>query len=349
MNFIMSAILASLFVGVPLLKFIEKRIIQRNTGETVLMEIKEKTKKRKILLYVLFAALVLFVIRTEEVSLYLAITKILFIVALYFAEEQLKARIYLTNRHVYMVTRFRKRQITRMERFKKGQLYRIDLLPNQKEIYRMYFNGEKNYLNTLDVTITEKDELVLFRELMKENLDLYINEPVHIQVPYKAHQQNTNFIDPLTKYFLLATGVLSVFAVAKTTIFLDGSAVLSEVVTATIAIQFVPFLLYLAAYVYIRTAKLSERFQLLKKSVKEFSFLYLIGSAVLPFIVLLNHGMAGGSRYLIVHLIGVFLFTFILISAWCLGKITNYLREKNVLALVERIIVSIQKRQKKSA
>lgn len=349
MNFIMSVIIVSLLVGVPLLKFIEKETIKRNTGEKILIEIKEKTNIRKLILYFLFAIILLFVIRTEEVTLYLAISKILFIVALYFAEEQLKTRIYLTNQSVYMVTRFRKKQLTRLQRFRRSQLYRIDMIPNQPGIYRLYFNGQNNYLNTLDVTIYKKDDLQLFRALVKKNLDIYINEPVDIQTPHQHTREEIMAMDTLTKYFLLAVGILSAFALLKTTLFLDGPAVFSEVLTAVIAIQFVPFLLYLMTYVFIQTAQLTDRFQLVKKSVKELSFLYLIGSAVLPFIILLNHGMAEGTRYLIVHLIGVFLFTFTLILAWCIGKITKYAREKQVLKILEQLLMKIPRKQKKSA
>lgn len=349
MNFIMSIIIVSLLVGVPLLKFIEKETIKRNTGENILIEIKEKTYKRKLMFYILFAIILLFVIRTEEVTLYLAVMKILFIVGLYFAEEQLKTRIYVTNQSVYMVTRFRKKQFIRLQRFKKSQLYRIDLVPNQAGIYRLYFNGAKNYLTTLDVNIHKKDDIMLFRALVKKNLDIYINEPVEIQTPHHIKQETVQEVDPLTKYFLVAIGLLSLFAVAQTTIFLDGPAFFSEVFTAVVAIQFIPFILYLMTYVFMRTSKLSETMPFTHKSLKELSFLYLLGSAVLPFIILLNHGMAEGTRYLTVHLIGVFLFTFVLVIAWCVGKITKYAREKNVLRTVERILMKLPKRKKKNA
>jgi hypothetical protein len=330
-NFFMSIMVLLLIIGIPLLKRTERSMIKKGTGETIQIEIKEKTNKLKVFMYILVAIVVLFVLKTEEVTLYLATMKLFFIVGLYFAEESLKTKIYLTNKGLYLVGRLKEKRLISMKQFSKSQLYRIDHMPKHKGVYRLYFNGNNNFLNTMDVKFQNKDDIALFRDLLNKNMGVYINEPVEIE-SLNVNPKRTELaaMSKLNLYFLISMTAFALFAVGKETIFSEeGFGGFSQLVASVVAMQFIPMVAYLAAYVFLKVSGMVSHIKDQYLSKRELFFLYVVGATTLPFVVLMNHGETDGTRFLTVHLLGLFLIGLLMISAWVVGKITKHVQRKN--------------------
>lgn len=307
------------------MKRMEKEIIKQSTGENIILEVQEKTSKLKVLMYILLAAILLFAIHPTEVTLLMALLKIFFIIGVYAAEESLKTKLYFSGQGVYMVERFKNKRLIGVRQFKKTQLYRIDLLENQPGVYRLYFNGKKDFVTNLDVKMTKRDDILLFRKMMKKNLEVYINEPLEIEEHiFRRVEEEATVISKLNKYFAWGIVFFVLFALAKETIFADGQLrSFVQIMAAVIAWQFIPFLLYIISYVYLTVSGKVRDTKDTKVPFRTLFLIYVIGSTTFPFIVLMNHAVIDGTRFATVHLLGLFLIGLCLVVAWMIGKIAK--------------------------
>lgn len=348
-SILMTILVLLMFGGIPLLHFLEKRTIRKQTGEKILIEVKEKTKKMKVALYIVFAALVLFVLRAEEVTFYLGTLKVMFIVGVYFMEAKMKTRLYLTEKGIYMVERLRNKQFIHMVKFKKGQVYKIDLVPNLKGVYRLYFSGTDQYATTLDIKFSKKEEVAQFRKVTKEHFELYINEPFVLESYGPTLKQPRRLaVDRLTKGFLWIAFLFVGIALIKESAYpSDGMEGLERILTAIVALQFIPFLVYLFSYIFMQVSGKYKMLNFSKLKKRHVFLLYMIGSALLPFVVLLNHGQVDGTRYIIVHLLGIFMIGLAMVTAWLLGKTVKIAQDKHLGERVNRMIPARLKELKK--
>lgn len=315
------------------MKRMEKGIIKQSTGETIILEVQEKTSRLKVLMYILLAAVLLFALFPTEVTLYSAILKVIFIIGIYTAEESLRTKLYFSSQGVYMVERFKNKRLVGVRQFKKTQLYRIDLLENQAGVYRLYFNGKKNFVTNLDVKMTKRDDILLFRKMMKKNLEVYINEPLEIEEHiFRRAEEETTVMNKLNKYFSWGVVFFVLFALSRETIFADGQLrSFGQIMAAVIAWQFVPFVSYMVGYVYLKGTGKIQKSKASKMSARELFLLYILGGTTFPFIILMNHTATEGARFVTVHLLGLFLIGLFMVLAWVVGKmakVVNHIRSK---------------------
>lgn len=348
MNLLLTALVLLMFIGVPAIRYFEKKSIENKTGERIALDLKEQTSMWKVTVYALLAVIVLFVLKPGEVTLFTGVMKLLFIVGLFVTEGQLRTSMYLTEKHAYLVSRMSQKRFIRLHQFRKGQIYKIDSIPKKKGAYRLSFSGEKNYTKTKDILLSNKEDVYVFRHLVKKTLDLYINEPIEIENHIvRDEHAPSGPMDTLQRYFYLLSLLFIGIALVKEWMFAESSD-MSSVLATIVAFQFVPISVYLIAYVFIHASG-GQGLQKSKKiSFKQGMFWYAVGSSTLPFVVLMNHGITNGERFMVVHLIGFAIITLLCISSWIVGKLTKFTVEKNILGHLENFLVFVRSKQKKT-
>lgn len=308
------------FLGVPFLKHLERKAATKNKDEVVFLELKEKTTRLRIASYIVFVGIIIFAIRPVEVDLYLALTKILFILGLYSIENMMRTKFYVTNEKVYYTTRFKKKAFIKVTSFKSNEIFRIDS-QNKKGHFKMFYYDEKQNVKNMTVQIEKRYEIESFKKKMKAHMNVTVPELMLEENELKPKKELIKK-DKVTKSFVISSMLLFVYGLINV-LFVKEFNInpFQQSVAFIIALQSLPFILYYFTYNYINKKKKNEKTHLIPLSKKEHSLVFVIGSSTLPFITIMNHGMVDGTRFLYVQLIGFGLFLFLNL----LGKVVGFI------------------------
>lgn len=353
MNYLITIIVAILLLGVPLIKILERELIKRITGETILCEIKRKGNRRNILLYILFALPIFIFLSPEKVTFFIAIMKILFFPSLYMAVKQLETKLYLTDKALYSVKRFRNKELITLKKFKKNELYRIDYVHEKENTYRLYVDKGKGNIENIDIYLPQQNQIRLFREMMRKNLGVYINEPVEMNELLKIREQKeSGKLDSLSKKFFILMIIVAIIGFIKGSFFIEDEKTFRKTLSLIISLEYIPTLFFLSSYSYLKGLKKKEFNQ---KKIK-LAGLIILGSMTLPFAILMKHEHMSDQRFLEAQFIGITMILILMGIFWFAGNIKKISIDYNWKERIEQVFIKLEnisksrnKKQKKNA
>lgn len=332
-----------MFVLVPILKLNEKKYIERITKDAINLEIKEDTKLKTSVIYIVLGVLVVFCTPFGQQGLLVGILKILTVVGLYFMEEEMRTRYYLGEKGIYEITRF-KGKLMNLRRVRNDEILKVTPVKDRELIYKIHFqetNQNKN--QSINIRIEDHEDLEILKNTFEKNLSLFVERPQK-ENEQKANQRSKeenqyNFVNKVISKLLVATFII----VAIKEIFIVDYSSIMQFVNQQLAWLYIPMTLYLLVMTYLRT-----RFSVVKKSKKDFFTITAVTMTLLPLVTVAINGPIEGERFIVVQIIGLGLTSAIMFIGYLFAKMVNKVAEKNILGNMENMLDKANKEKVKA-
>lgn len=324
------------FSIIPFVRFIERKEIKNITNEAILIELKEQTSNFKMGLFVLLGSVIIFLIKPTNVDIYTVIMKLMMIISIFSLEEVLKRKVFVTKNNILYVERLKNKTFTKILNITE-KIYDIGLYKSKDGNYQIAYKGEDNFANIVVVATTKTEEAMLFKRVIKKQQNIQIEDGYHLKKIEKKTEESKlakeirrwenrrNALDHLTRFMIWGIFILTAYSLINT--FenpREDISMVQQVLTTILAIQFIPFSLYIFSYFFLKTSGLAKVAKFISITTKDILMIFLLGSFSLQFYTLKNEVIIEGTRHVTITIIGMSIFAFLIITGWLAGILTKF-------------------------
>lgn len=323
-----------LLLGMSVLQWFEKKAIQKQNEQQLLI-VKEKRSLWKVTGYGIVAGVIFFGIQPTVVTVGMACFKLGLLCSIFLLDDMMKTKLYITDRRIYLMERFRNKRFVHMEEMNTENIYKVTGDSHYGGVYTLYYYGERNEGHSIKLYIAKEEERNLFKLLIKKRMNITVMQEV-TEEKLNHFKESRTKLDTFSKVFIylsFLTGIGGLVYASKQDVSYLTDA--ERFITCFFASLFIPFSLYFFSYFFLVTSGMVKKLHVLTS--KHIALFLLIASSTIPFYGLLQHGSQSKMAFFNSQLAGLLVFAIISITAFITGIFVKMWKERKLEKKKQRL------------
>jgi len=316
------------FSGMAVLKYLERALIVKQPKvEKKILFVQGKYSLWKVTGFSILTGVIFFTIQPDVMTVGMAFFKLSLVCSIFFLDSMMKPKLYITDKRMYVVERFQNKRFVHIKELNTENVYNVKASMDHYGVYYLYYYGDDNQENQMELHIPKQEERDVFKSIMKQRMNINILrelEHEHEHVP-----SNSTGIDRFSKGFIWLAFITMIVAIryafkAQHTMLNEAETVVSYAMTSL----FIPLSLYFFSYFFMLTSGMMKKMKVI--SVKMVAFHLLIASSTVPFYYLIQKGAQTKDEFIKNQLNGVFVFALIILASVVLGIVFKTWSERKI-------------------